>query len=258
MRVVAIIQARMGSSRLPGKVLRKIGSRPVLAHVLERALSCRCLGRVVLATTEAPEDDAIIDTAVAFGVETFRGSRDDVLDRYYKAARAYEAEVVVRLTADCPLLDPTQTDRAVEHFLRHPELDYLGMGQSYPEGYGTEVFTVQALERTWREALLSSEREHVAAYMWMHPDQFKVTHLEYSEDLSRFRVTIDEEVDLRVVSAIVQALDSAGPLFGIDAVADFLKSHPEVAALNGGILRQAGYWKSVSADRSASESIKDR
>lgn len=248
MKVAAIIQARMGSSRLPGKVLRNVAGRPLLAHVLERVLVCKRLDQIIVAAPDTPEDVAVLALADTCGVISFAGSPDDVLDRYYQAVRAYPAEVIVRLTADCPLLDPTEIDRAVLHFMAHAELDYLGMGRTYPEGYGTEIFRFEVLERAWREATLPSEREHVTAYIWRHPERFRVAWLEYPVDLSRFRVTVDEEADLSVVSAIVEALDPVMPVCGIDAVVTFLQAHPEIASLNSHIARQAGYWKSVGRD----------
>lgn len=248
MRVAAIIQARMGSSRLPGKVLRKVAGRPVLAHVLERVRACTRFDQVIVAAPDTPEDVAVLALADTCGVISFAGSLDDVLDRYYQAACAHPAEVIVRLTADCPLLDPAEIDRAVLYFMERRDLDYLGMGRTYPEGYGTEVFSFAVLERAWREATLPSEREHVTAYIWRHPERFRVAWLEYPVDLSRFRVTVDEEADLSVISAIMGALDPVLPMCGIDAVVTFLQAHPEIASLNSHFARQAGYWKSVASD----------
>ena len=246
--LIAIIQARMGSTRLPGKVLREVAGRPLLAFVIERSLACRSLDQVVVATTNDSEDTAVVDVARMFSVSAFTGSRNDVLDRYYQVAQAYSAEVVVRLTADCPLLDPAEVDRVVGHFLSDPELDYVATGQTYPAGYGVEVFSRVALERAWLEAALVSEREHVTAYIWKHPDRFRVERLELPEDLSRFRVTVDEEADLQVVSSLVERLAPSEPLFGMDAVVDFLKAHPEIASMNSNIARQVGYWKSLAED----------
>ena len=254
MRAVAIVQARMGSTRLPGKVLREIAGRPLLTHVLERAFACKSVDQVVVATTDAPENAAIVETAKTLGVPAFVGSRNDVLDRYYQAAQAYGADVVVRLTADCPLLDPAEVDRVVHYFLVHPELDYAALGYTYPEGYGAEVFSRTALERAWQEATLVSDREHVTSYIQRHPDRFRMERLEFPEDLSRFRVTVDEEPDLQVVSALLKALAPLDPLFGIEATTAFLKAHPEIASINSHVAR-SGYWKTMAEDKLVSEPI---
>jgi spore coat polysaccharide biosynthesis protein SpsF len=256
MKIVAVIQARMGSTRLPGKVLREIAGRPMLVHVLERVLACELPDQVVVATTNNAEDLPVVEVSKRLGASVFTGSQDDVLDRYFQAARAYSAEVVMRLTADCPLLDPAEVDRVIRHLVTHPELDYVGTGQTYPEGYGAEAFTQRALKRAWEEAVLASEREHVTPYIWKHSTDFRVERLELPEDLSKFRVTVDEEIDLQVVATLVEVLATSEPLFGIDAVVSFLKRHPDVASRNSYIRRQAGYLKSVSEDRIVSETEK--
>ena len=249
MRVVAIIQARMGSSRLPGKVLREVAGQPMLVHVLERALACKHLDQVIVATTDTAEDTAVFEVAETFGVATFTGSRDDVLDRYYRAAQAYNADVVVRLTADCPLLDPAEVDCVIRYFLAHLDLDYAGTGRTYPQGYDAEVFSIAALRRAWQGASLRSEREHVTPYIWKHPELFRVERLELQEDLSTFRVTVDEEPDLQVVSSVVEALAPSDPLFGMNVTVAFLRAHPEIASMNTHIGRLEGYWMSVAADK---------
>lgn len=251
--VIAIVQARMGSTRLPGKVLRDIGGQPMLAHVLRRVLKCGTLDGVVVATTWNPEDEAVVDAARALGVETFAGHPDDVLDRYYQAASAVQAATVVRITADCPVLDPGEVDRLVAHFLDHPMLAYAALGATYPEGYGAEVFTFAALTTAWREARMPSEREHVTPYIWKQPDRFKSGFVELPEDLSDLRMTVDEEADHRVVEAMVRALSPADPFFGVRAAAHFLRAHPEISTLNTHIERQAGYRKSLDQDRQAAE-----
>lgn len=243
----------MGSTRLSGKVLREIGGQPMLAHVLRRVLKCGNLNGVVLATTWNPEDQAVMEAATALGVGTFAGHPDDVLDRYYQAALGAGAATIVRITADCPVLDPEEVDRLVRHFLDHPALDYAALGRTYPEGYGAEVFTLAALKAAWRGARLPSEREHVTPYIWKHPDRFKLDFVELSEDLSHLRMTVDEQVDQHVVEAALTALSAEDPFFGVHAAADFLRAHPEISALNAHISRQAGYRKSLEQDQRAAD-----
>lgn len=244
MQTIAIIQARMGSTRLPGKVLRTIGDKPMLEHVIERAQASQTLDEVVVATTDREEDDVIKEAAHGLGVNTFRGSEHDVLDRYYQAARIYDAAPVVRLTADCPLLDPKEVDRIVKRFTQAPDVDYVGTGMTYPEGYGTEIFTFEALRQAWENANLESEREHVTSYIWKRDDQFFVERVDLSEDWSEFRVTVDHPEDLKVVSEIVDKLSENGELFGIDEVLEYLKKNPGVAKKNKHIPKYEGYYKS--------------
>jgi spore coat polysaccharide biosynthesis protein SpsF len=254
MKVTAIIQARMGSTRLPGKVLMDIAGRPLLEHVIERVLACRSLDQVVIATTNAAEDDKITDFVQTMGISFYRGSTDDVLDRYYQAAKIFNANILVRLTADCPLLDPIEIDRIVSYFLNHNELDYIATGHTYPEGYGAEVFTMATLERAWREAKLVSEREHVTPYIWKGTNGFRIQRLEFPQDLSWIRATVDEECDLEVISFLIKSLSPHNLFFGINDVAEFLKIHPEVASINSNIARMKGYFESVINDKIVKDS----
>ena len=165
MRTVAIIQARMQATRLPGKVLADLEGKPVLRRVVDRARRASTLDAVVVATSDNPADDVLAGFCREFGTDCFRGSRDDVLDRYRRAAECFQAEVVVRLTADCPLLDPQVIDRVVRAY-GQGEFDYVSnaLECTYPDGLDTEVFSYKSLERAWREARRQSEREHVSSY----------------------------------------------------------------------------------------------
>jgi spore coat polysaccharide biosynthesis protein SpsF len=238
----------MGSTRLPGKVLRDIGGKSMLEHVLERARAACELDKIVVATTENEEDDEIERVAEGMGITVFRGSEHDVLDRYYQAAKAHGANPVVRLTADCPLLDPDEVDRVVRSFAASPDLDYLGTGKTYPEGYGTEVFTYEALQRAWEEASLSSEREHVTSYIWDGDDRFVVGRIELPHDRSEIRVTVDRPVDVEVVTKIINDISTPGELIGIEDVFAYLEKNSEIASLNGDIPRMEGYKKSVRGE----------
>lgn len=255
MRVVAIIQARLESTRLPGKVLMDIGGRTMLAWVVQRTRRAETVDQIVVATTDSPADDAVVAESERLEAQAFRGSREDVLERYHKAAGTYAADVIVRITADCPLLDPKEVDRVVRHLLEHPGLDYTGTGETYPEGYGVEAFRRSALEVADREAGLSSEREHVTPFLWKNANRFALKRLELPEDLSDFRVTVDEDADLRVVRTVVEALAPEDSFFGIDKAVAFLRAHPEIASLNSHVARQAGYWKSVAEDTSVRDSM---
>ncbi len=249
-RVVAIIQARLGSTRLPGKSLAAIAGKPLLAHVVERMMACATVHDVVVATTQDPSDAAVAHAAETFGAAVYRGSVDDVLDRYYQAARGARADVVVRATADDPFKDTEVTDQVVQRLLGDGA-DYASntLEPTYPEGVDIEAFTLGALSRAWQEATLASEREHVTPYMWKHPELFRLSSVTRRPDLSRLRWTVDYPEDLTFARAIYQALYRGRP-FGMQEVLDVLEEQPELAKLmHLGIERNEGYQRSLAQDR---------
>lgn len=243
--VVAIVQARMGSSRLPGKVLMDIAGAPMLWHVVQRARRATTLDRVRVATSTATADDAVATWCATTGVECCRGSEHDVLDRYYQAAIQAGADVVVRLTADCPLLDPVVLDRVVTCFLTG-SYDYVSnvAPPTFPDGLDTEVFTFAALQRAWQEAHRPSEREHVTPYLRQHPELFRLENVTHSPDLSGLRWTVDEPADL----AFVRAVYSEGTEFGLAEVCALLARQPALGQVNSDILRNAGYARSLQEE----------
>ncbi|MDP2726974.1 MAG: glycosyltransferase family protein [Dehalococcoidia bacterium] len=209
-KVVAIVQARMGSTRLPGKTMAEICGKPLLQHLLERLQRARSLDAIVVATTERAEDDVIADFARAFGVGVFRGSSEDVLDRFVKAAEAWEAQVVVRICADSPLTDPAQVDRAVEsHLAQQPDYTYNHLPAcGLPDGTGAEVISIEALRRVSRVATSPQHREHVTKYILDNPKEFRVQMVMAEPDVSRpdLRVDVDTPQDLALLREIHQAL----------------------------------------------------
>ena len=243
--VVAIIQARMGSSRLPGKSLAEIENRPMLWHVVQRARRATLVDRVVVATSTNPADDAIEKMCRENDVPCYRGSENDVLDRFYVAARAEKASQVVRLTADCPLLDPEVIDRVVRRF-QCGDVDYASnaMVRSYPDGLDTEVFSFSALERAWHEATKSSEREHVTPYL--RAEKFRTASVECNSTTSyqNCRWTVDEAEDLEFIRAVYRAL-SAKPDFGMKDVLELIEKNPGLEKMNSEIVSNRGYYKSL-------------
>ena len=172
---VAIVQTRMGSTRLPGKVLKDLGGDAVLARVVHRLRRAHLLNEIVIATTISPADDSIVRECERLAVQCFRGPEQDVLDRYYQTAKAFSAEAVVRVTSDCPLIDGELIDATIRTFLDQ-KADYSSnnIPRTYPRGLDAEVFTFAGLERTWREAVKPYEREHVTPYFYEHPELFRM------------------------------------------------------------------------------------
>jgi spore coat polysaccharide biosynthesis protein SpsF len=233
----------MGSRRLPGKVMRRLAGRTVLAHVVERVRRCPLVDEVVVATTTSPGDDAIVAEAQALGVPCCRGDEQDVLGRYFAAAREASADIVVRVTSDCPLFDPQVLERLLRRF--HDAagggaaLDYLSntLERTYPRGLDAEVFTFAALERAHREARLPEEREHVTPYFYRHPERFRIAGIKGERDLSRHRWTLDTPEDWTFLSAVFAHF--GGRSFGTEEVLELLGRRPDLVELNAHVGQKA-------------------
>lgn len=247
--IIAIIQARTGSTRLPNKVLMPLMGKPMIAHVIERVKAAQKVEQIVLATTTHESDKALADVAESLGVKCYRGSEDDVLDRYYQAAKTHNASVIVRITGDCPVIDPKVIDQTIGLF-QSDNYAYANnfIHRTFPDGLDTEVFTSDALETAWKEAQLKSEREHVTPYLYKHPDKFPQAGLVQAPDLSHYRWTVDEPVDFEFIQAIYEALYPQNPFFDMHDIAAFLANNPDLVKLNQDILPNEGYEKSLQED----------
>lgn len=247
MKTIALIQARMSSSRLPGKVLQDIAGQPMLLQVIHRAQQAKSIDTVAVVTSTQDEDDAIERLCQENRVPCFRGSLDDVLDRYYQAAIHFQADAVVRLTADCPLLDPAIIEQVVRTFHGN-SFDYVAniLEITYPDGLDTEVFTFETLERAWREARLKSEREHVTVYILKHPELFRLGSVKQAEDLSALRWTVDTPWDLEFVRTVYSFFPDAD--FGMMDIVKVMREHPEMSEINSAQQRNEGYQKSLRED----------
>jgi len=230
MKIVAIVQAHMGSTRLPGKVLLDLAGEPMLVRDMNRLSRAQTLDKVVVATTVKPADDTIVNLCTKRGWSYFRGSEEDVLDRYYRAAVDYEADVVVRITSDCPLIEPEIVDRVVREFLeRQPEVDYA-CNKFFPRGLDTEVFRFDVLERSWREDHNPAWREHVTPYIYRHPEEFKLYVVINDVDYSYMRWTVDTDEDLVFVRKIYEHFDCDD--FSWQDVLCVLEEDPEWLEIN--------------------------
>ncbi len=232
MSCVAIIQARMGSNRLPGKVLEDVGGASVLARVVRRAGRARTLDAVVVATTSEARDNAVVQECRTLGVRAFRGSEDDVLDRFYRAARAADASTVVRICADCPLIDPQVIDLVVGSFFER-RADYASntLERTFPRGLDLEAMSLEALTRAWRRATDPPERVHVTPYIYRHPELFRLASVTSDSDRSHHRWTVDTAEDLAFVRELYARLDNGERFHWRDAAA-VLEDEPELADLN--------------------------
>jgi spore coat polysaccharide biosynthesis protein SpsF len=232
MRVVCIVQARMGSTRLPGKVLKPILDKPMVSWVMHRLQNCRWIDQVMIATTTNPSDDDLVNLGTRENWPVYRGSEDDVLDRYYQAAKQAGAEHIVRVTSDCPLIDPLVTDHVIAAYLSAaPQPDYASNTQqrAYPRGLDTEVFSFAALETAWKTDT-SSWREHVTPYIYQNPDSFRLQSVTNSEDYSRLRWTVDTPEDLALVRAVYEHFGHGD--FTWQQVLSAFEDHPEWVTIN--------------------------
>ena len=207
MNVVAIIQARMGSTRLPGKVLLDLIGTPMFAHVVERCRRASTLNQVVVATTDQPADNAIIGLCDKYNWQWFRGSEEDVLDRYYQVARICKANVVVRVTSDCPLIEPEIIDMVVQALLDEQTRDYTSNTlppRNFPRGLDVEAMTFATLEQAWRDDHNPTWREHVTPYIYRHPELFTLHAVSSYQDYSHMRWTVDTVEDLAFVCKVFE------------------------------------------------------
>lgn len=239
MRVVAIIQARMGSTRLPGKVLKDLGGETVLARVLNRTRSATLLDEVVVATSVLPADDVIARECEGLKVACFRGDEVDVLDRYYRAAQQFAADLIVRITADCPLIDPELMDATIRTSLDQ-KADYASnsLARTYPRGLNVEVFTADALSRAWSAAKEEYQRTHDPPYLYENPELFKVISIAGEVDRSKYRWTLDTAEDWELLRAVYKHFGNRDSIRWIE-VLGFIEAQPELAALNSHVRQKA-------------------
>ena len=255
MKAAVVIQARMGSTRLPGKVLMNLGDKPVIEHVIERARRIAGVSRVVLATSVSSSDDPLASLCESLGTPVFRGSEDDVLDRYYQAAKLFPADVIMRVTGDCPLLDPQESAKVLRKLI-DTGADYASNCRppTLPDGLDTEAMTIAALARTWTDATLKSEREHVTLHIANHPERFRMAVVRHAVDLSSYRLTIDEETDHSLLSELFEILKKKGQFGYLGEVMAILEETPELLEFNKSIERNEGLKKSLAAEQAKSNS----
>lgn len=243
-RPVALIQARMGSTRLPGKVLAPLAGKPLIAHVVERVRSVEALAEVVVATSDLPGDEPLRAYCGVSGIPVATGSEQDVLDRFHRVAVEHEADPVVRITGDCPFVDPELLLRLLELYASG-SFDHVAVatgagalsleGGRFPVGLDAECISFAALEEAWREAIAPHDREHVTPFIWRQPERFRVGRLLSDADLYDVRLTVDTEEDLKLARALYNALYREHEPFSYREVLDYLKTYPELRELNRGV-----------------------
>jgi len=242
----AIIQARMGSTRLPRKVMLNILGKPVLWHVVNRVSKARLIDGLIVATTVKLEDDIIAEFCKSNGVLVFRGSENDVLDRYYQCAKEYNIKDIVRITADCPLHDPNVIDMVIKEYLGG-DCDYAGntIEYTFPDGFDVEIFSFIALEDVWKNAKLTSEREHVTPYIRKN-EKFRKKNVFSNKKYPLYRCSLDHPEDYEFIKRIYEGIGRE--MFYIDDVINYLRKHQELLKINQHIEMNEGYLKSLGED----------
>ena len=250
MKYLAMIQARCGSSRLPGKILMDLCGKPVLQRVIERVQQSKHIDETIVVTSVGKENLPVLALCANLGVRVFAGAENDVLDRYYQMAKLVKPDYVVRITADCPCFDWMLLDKAIEYML--PETDYLwDAHETLPDGLDLEIIKYTALKQTWQEAKLMSEREHVTQYVRKHPEIFSIQDFSCPvEGVGYMRWTLDEVEDYTLIQKIYQHfLDIDEENFLMEDILTYMRKNPQLSEINAKYVRNEGLAKSIREDR---------
>lgn len=237
MKITVIVQARICSTRLPGKVMKIIKNKTILGHVITRIKKAKNVSDVIIATTDKHSDDIIVEEAKKLNVKYFRGSEEDVLSRYYYAAKDNKSDIIIRITSDCPVIDPKIIDIMVEEFLEYQQkehIDYLSntVERTFPRGLDIEILKFDILERCFYDADKDYEREHVTPYIYLNEGKFKIKQYKNTLDYSNYRWTLDTIEDFQVIEKIYDNLYREDELFYFEDILKFIIDHPEIAAIN--------------------------
>ena len=243
-----IIQVRTQSVRLPNKVLALINGKSLIWHIIERLKSCKKVEQIILATSSREEDKKLIEIANDCNILSFAGDENDVLSRFYHAALKFNADPIIRITGDCPLVDPSLVDKILEFYLEN-NYDFVSntIIPTYPDGLDIEIFSLKSLTKAFNEAKLKSEKEHVTPYIWKNPKIFQLFNYKNKEDLSDYRWTVDEQLDLELIREIYSNFKPK-IIFSFKDVIEMAKLNPQIFKINENIKRNEGYLKSIKED----------
>ena len=248
--ILAIVQARMGSSRLPGKVMRDICGKPLIGHMLERLSHSKRIDRTILATSVSSADDPLDDYVRGQGYDIFRGSETNVLERFFLAASEYQPNIIIRLTGDCVLIEASIIDSAIDLFL-NSSADYVWVDESFAEGLDAEVFSFRLLKEMISGATLASEFEHVTQYIHNNKHKLKRIPLENTTDDSAYRIVVDEPEDFDVVTRIIKHFQNKfpGEYISFHRIKSYLDANFDIRNINSNIIRNEGLLKSLANDK---------
>jgi spore coat polysaccharide biosynthesis protein SpsF len=249
MTTLAIIQARMSSTRFPGKVLKKLQEKPLLQWMIERIKQSTLIDTIIIATSTSSDDNPIAEWCDINNQICYRGDLDNVLSRFYHAAKKFNAQTIVRLTADCPLIDAKIIDKHISFYYEN-KYDYVSNGpiMTYPDGMGVEVFSYRALEKTYQEATIASEKEHVTAYIYKHPEMFTLFNLKYKQDYSWIRITVDYPDDFTLIKKIIDSIPFPIESLSLENIIFFIENNLHLLKINSQYTPNEGYALSLLKD----------
>jgi spore coat polysaccharide biosynthesis protein SpsF len=234
-KIVTIVQARMGSTRLPGKHMKTVLGKPLLGYLIERLRRVSLSHALVIATTDNPLDDILVEYCRSENCDYFRGSEEDVLDRFYQCSQKYQADAIVRVCADCPLIDPYIIDQVISCYLQlYPKIDYVAntLRRTYPRGMDVEIFSFHSFQKVTLAAKTQPEHEHVTPYYYLHPDLFILENVADKEDNSRYRLTVDTDDDFKLIRLILEDLYPKNSLFCLNDIVVLMKHHSDWVKIN--------------------------
>ncbi|MBM4171224.1 MAG: acylneuraminate cytidylyltransferase [Ignavibacteria bacterium] len=238
---IAIVQARYGSTRLPGKIFKEIVNKPMLWHVINRLSDSKLIDKIVIATTTNEEDDLTENFCIENDIEYYRGSSENVLERYFESAKKFNADIIIRITSDCPLIDPDIIDEMLNIFSNEGKVDYLSNVQerTFPRGLDTEIFSFQALEKAFLNSSKKFEQEHVTPFIYSHPELFTIKNHKCMQDYSFHRWTVDTEEDFQLIAKIYNHLYNPEKNFLLDDILKLFDKYPELIKINEGIKQKS-------------------
>jgi|APSaa5957512535_1039671.scaffolds.fasta_scaffold00351_15 spore coat polysaccharide biosynthesis protein SpsF len=247
-KITAIIQARTGSNRFPKKMLHKIDNETMIWHVINRIKNVKSIQQIVLVTTEREEDQKLLEIAKKSEINGFVGKEIDVLDRFFQCAKKFDADPIIRITGDCPLIDPFLIEKMIQFFVEN-KFDYISnrIEPTFPDGLDTEIFTFHAIEKAKLNARLKSDLEHVTPYITKNPELFKIFDFKNNKNLSEMRWCVDEKEDLEFVKKIYDELNPK-IIFSMDEILNVIKKDPKLLKINAGKIRDQGYLDSLKND----------
>ncbi len=250
--IAGIIQARMGSSRLPGKVMMEACGKPLLELMIERVKRAKTLDKVIIATSVEKQDDEIVKFCKKHNIEYFRGSEHDLLSRYKFTAESINANIIVRLVSDTPLIDPKEIDKVVETYVNNSYdfvSNFFPFPRTYPDGFSVEVFSFKILVEMFNEAKRPSDREHMTFFIWRQPQRYKIFRVDYNRDISNYRFNLDYKEDYLLIKAVYEGIYQQKREFTLEDIINFLDSNSYIFELNSKIKPYENIIKSFQEDK---------
>lgn len=245
-KITAIIQARMGSKRLPSKMMMKIKGKPLIWYIINTAKKCKLIDEIILATTDKEKDKILIEQAKKYKIKYFAGNENDVLDRFYKCAKKFDCEIIVRLLGDCPLQDSKMIDQLIGlYFVSYCDYAMNTNPPTFPDGLDAQVFPFRMLEWEWNNCKDRFMREHIGSFIRLNKNKFRIKNLKYKENLSRMRWTVDEQEDFEFVKKVINKIKGK---INIENVLKVLKKYPELMKINNMHKRNENYIKVMGSD----------